>query len=79
MTSKSINNKMNLDLVPKTIKRKDSETTMTEFGALNWSILIVHIVVNLLLSLVIGKKLKLIIIFVFGKKPHLRGNLWSKQ
>ena len=31
---------------------------MTEFGVLNWSILIVYIAANLLLGLVIGKRIK---------------------
>ena len=31
---------------------------MTEFGVLNWSILIIYIVANLLLGLVIGKRIK---------------------
>ena len=41
---------------------------MTEFGALNWSILIVYIVANLLLGLVIGKKIKTDKDFYIGQK-----------
>ena len=41
---------------------------MTEFGALNWSILIVYIVANLLLGLVIGKKIDTADDFYLGQK-----------
>jgi len=41
---------------------------MTEFGALNWSILIVYVVANLLLGLVIGKKIDTADDFYLGQK-----------
>jgi SSS family solute:Na+ symporter len=41
---------------------------MTEFGALNWSILIIYIVANLLLGLVIGKKIDTADEFYLGQK-----------
>jgi SSS family solute:Na+ symporter len=41
---------------------------MTEFGIVNWSILIVYIVANLLLGLVIGKKIETDQDFYIGKK-----------
>jgi SSS family solute:Na+ symporter len=41
---------------------------MTEFGVLNWSILIVYIVANILLGLVIGKKIKTDEDFYIGQK-----------
>jgi SSS family solute:Na+ symporter len=41
---------------------------MTEFGALNWSILIVYVVANLLLGLVIGKRIKTDSDFYIGQK-----------
>ena len=70
MTSKSINNKMKLDLVFQTIKREKLGSAVTEFGVLNWSVSIIHIVINLLLGLAIEKELKLVIIFISGKRPH---------
>jgi SSS family solute:Na+ symporter len=41
---------------------------MTEFGVLNWSILIVYIVANLFLGLVIGKRIKTDNDFYIGQK-----------
>ena len=41
---------------------------MTEFGALNWSILIVYIVANILLGFVIGKKIETDQDFYIGQK-----------
>jgi len=41
---------------------------MTEFGVLNWSILIIYIVANLLLGLVIGKRIKTDNDFYIGQK-----------
>lgn len=41
---------------------------MAEFGALNWSILIVYIIANLLLGLVIGKKIETDEDFYVGQK-----------
>jgi SSS family solute:Na+ symporter len=41
---------------------------MTEFGVLNWSILIVYVVANILLGLVIGKKIKTDQDFYIGQK-----------
>ena len=41
---------------------------MTEFGALNWSILITYIVANLALGAVIGKKIDTADDFYLGQK-----------